>query len=223
MNIPSDWLSAFPVQPATEAAQALLQAWMELAAQPLPGFNRKTHEPRLTKLLKIYLETYIAPKRGLLGMWSAEDIIGVYDPVAGTVVKERRTDIVYGWNDSTRTIKVVFEFKRLRRGKRDLVKYLGNEGLRRFVTGIYGRGQAMAAMVGVLLDAREVIVPRIAKSLEDPAVANSLRLQTANGTPFMRPSLFPGADFDTEHRRNPAVAPSHGTIRVAHIFLEFGY
>ncbi|TIU66195.1 MAG: Fis family transcriptional regulator, partial [Mesorhizobium sp.] len=37
-------------------------------------------------------------------------------------------------------------------------------------------------------------------------------------------TLFPPtAEFDTEHKRPAELAPSHGTIRVAHVFLEFGY
>jgi hypothetical protein len=35
--------------------------------------------------------------------------------------------------------------------------------------------------------------------------------------------LFSVADFDTEHERNPTLAPSHGHIRVAHFFLPFEY
>ena len=156
-------------------------------------------------------------------MWAAEDVIGEIEPVTGTLIEERRTDIVYGWNDSTREIKVVFEFKRLRR-RGDVLRYLGDEGLRRFVTGIYSRRQALAAMVGVLLDPRKVIVQLIMRRLGDATVARTLRLQTtASGKPFLQPSLFSSAEFDTEHARHPALAPSHGTIRVAHMFWEFGY
>lgn len=225
MIAPVDWLTAFPIQPATEAVEALLQGWSELAARPRPDFNPKTREDGLTKRLKVYVENHVARERGLLGMWAAEDIIGEVDPATGTMVEERRTDIVYGWNNDAQTMKLVFEFKRLGRQKRHRDHYLWDQGLGRFVTGIYSRKQAVAAMVGVLLDPEDDVVPPIRKALEDATLAAALRLcQTPAGQPFARPSaLFAGADFDTEHERDANLAPTHGTIRVSHFFLPFGY
>ena len=80
-----------------------------MAAVPRPGFNRRTREPRLTKRLKIYVENYVAHDRGLLGMWAAEDIIGDIDRETGELVEERRTDIVYGWNDAASKFELVFD------------------------------------------------------------------------------------------------------------------
>ena len=217
-----DWYAAFPIQSATEAVEALRQAWTELAARPLPGFNPKIREGALTKKLKIYIENRTAPQRGLLGMWAAEDIIGDVDPSTGAIIEERRTDIAYGWMD----MKLVFEFKRLGRHKRHRDHYLRDHGLGRFVTGIYSRRQPIAAMVGILLDPETEVVPPIRKALENTALAIALRLRkTAAGEPYTRPSaLFMSADFDTEHERNPSLAPPpHGTIRVSHFFLQFGY
>jgi hypothetical protein len=56
-------------------------------------------------------------------------------------------------------------------------------------------------------------------------LAAKLRLRSAaSGDPFTKPSiLFTCADFDTEHDRDPSLAPKHGHIRVAHLFLSFGY
>jgi hypothetical protein len=220
-----EWLSAFPLQPATEAVEALRQGWLELAARPRPDFNPKSKEDSLTKRLKIYVENHVARERGLLGMWASEDIIGDIDPATGKLIEERRTDIVYGWNSETLAMKLVFEFKRLGRQKKHRDHYLGANGLGRFVTGIYSRHQAVAAMVGVLLDPEEEIVPPIRKALGDTALATQLRLLPSGaGEPYARPSpLFSTADFDTEHERDPALAPSHGTIRVSHFFFAFGY
>ncbi len=226
MTVGLEWLAAFPIQPATEAVDALLEAWGDLAVQPRHNFNPKTKEPDLTKALKIYVETVTAPKRGILGMWAAEDVFGDVDPATGQIVEQRRTDIVYGWNDAVRGIQLVFEFKRLGRQKPHRDHYLGPHGLRRFVDGIYSRHQAVAAMVGVLLDPKIQVVPPLLRELSDKAVAAALRLRPApDGRPYFALSdLFPAvAELDTEHERDPAIAPSHGTIRVAHFFLEFGY
>jgi len=224
VTTPVDWFTAFPIQPATEAVEALRQAWSELAARPRPDFNEKTKETALTKRLKVYVENYTARQRGLLGMWAAEDISGEIDPATGKLV-ERRTDIVYGWNNDIQDLKLVFEFKRLGRQKRHRDHYLRDRGLGRFVTGMYSRQQAVAAMVGVLLDPEPEVVPAIRKALANGALATALRLRsTPAGEPFARPStLFAAADFDTEHERDPALAPAHGTIRVSHFFLAFGY
>lgn len=219
-----DWLSAFPLQPATEAVEALRQGWTEMAARPRPDFNPKTKEDALTKRLKIYVENHVARERGLLGMWAAEDIIGEIDPLTGALIEERRTDIVYGWNSDVQAMKLVFEFKRLGRQKKHRDHYLREQGLGRFVSGIYSRRQAVAAMVGVLLDPETEIVPPIRNALGDAALATLLRLRPTGTGAYAKPSsLFSSADFDTEHDREPALAPSHGTIRVSHFFFAFGY
>ncbi|WP_201266108.1 hypothetical protein [Bradyrhizobium japonicum] len=71
-------------------------------------------------------------------------------------------------------------------------------------------------MVGVLLDPEADVVPPIREALEDAALSG--------GDPIARPSnMFRAADFDTEHERDPSLAPTHGTIRVSHFFLAFGY
>ena len=220
-----DWLAAFPIQSATEAVDALRDAWTQLAERPRADFNPETNEAALTKRLKIYVENYTAREYGLLGMWSAEDVIGDIDPATGALIQERRTDIVYGWNDTTQSMRLVFEFKRMGRQKRHRDHYLLEQGLGRFVTGIYSRRQAVAAMVGVLLDPEADVVPPIRKALEDAAIAATLRLKpTSAGDPIARPSnMFTTADFDTEHERDPLLAPTHGSIRVSHFFLAFGY
>ena len=223
MDTATDWLNAFPLHSAIDASEAILRGWNDLASMPHSKFNRRTHEPALTKQLKVYIENYIAYEHGLLGMWAAEDIIGDIDPQTGELVEERRTDIVYGWNNNSYKFELVFEFKRLRKGKPDRNQYLGKNGLARFVTGLYSRHQAIAAMVGVLLAPEISIVPAIRKSLGDPTVATALRLRNdPSGMPYSDPStLFPKAVFDTEHDRDPTLAPPHGYIRVAHFFVTF--
>lgn len=225
MTIPTNWLAAFPILPAREAVEALREGWTYLASRPRAGFNPETHEGPLTKRLKVYVELYAARERGVLGMWAAEDIIGDICPTTGSLVEERRTDIVYGWNDDVQDIKLVFEFKRLGKQKSHRDHYLLDQGLGRFVTGIYSRRQAVAAMVGVLLDPEPEIVPPIKAALSNTGLATALRLRpNGAGQPYTTPSrLFANADFDTEHDRDPSLAPSHGHICVSHFFFAFGY
>lgn len=161
-------------------------------------------------------------KRGLLGMWAAESIINTIDPDTAELTEERRTDIVYGWNDETQSIQFVFEFKKLNKKVKSWKEYLGRDGLGRFVTGIYSEGQPIAAMVGILLDPFEDIVPLIHQELcKEPTITNLCLCKRPNGTFIDRPSqLFPAADFDTEHKRPAHLASTTGPIRVAHLFLS---
>ena len=223
MDAISAWRSAFPLQTARAASEALLEGWDDLASAPCGWFNAKTREPALTKRLKVYVQNHVARQRGLLGMWAAENVIGELDTTTGRF-KERRTDIVYGWNDDVRSFELVFEFKRLGRQKRHRDHYLGERGLARFVTGTYSRGQAVAAMVGILIAPADDIVPPIRAALEEKRTVASLRLRSsATGRPHTEPStLSARALFDTEHDRDEDLAPPDGYIRVAHFFVAFG-
>jgi len=220
-----DWLSAFPIRPASEAVDALCESWRTLAEKPRPHFHPGMKEPQLTKALKTYVENVTARERGLLGMWAAEGVLHEIDKDSGKLTQERRTDIVYGWNDDKRSIELVFEFKKLGRLKSHRTHYLQENGLGRFVNGIYSRRQAVAAMVGILIDPEQEVVPPLRDALTDKELITALKIRhSAGGDPYERPSiLFPAADFDTEHERDHDLAPSHGTIRVAHFFLAFGY
>ena len=223
MDAMSDWRSAFPLQTARAASEALLEAWDDLASPLHPWFNAKTREPALTKRLKVYVQRHVARQRGLLGMWAAENVIGELDTTTGRL-EERRTDIVYGWNDDVSSFELVFEFKRLGKQQRHRDHYLGERGLARFVTGAYSRGQAIAAMVGILLAPARDVIPPIQAALAEKRTSTALRLHSsATGRPYTEPSTFsPNAMFDTEHDRDEDLAPPHGYIRVAHFFVAFG-
>ena len=223
MTAPSDWRSAFPLRSAEDAVDALLDAWGRLVAKPPPGFGPRTHEPKLTKQLKIYLAHYVSREHGLLGNWTAEDVIGQLDPETLELVEERRTDIAYFWNNETQSIKLVFEFKRLGKRKRHRDEYLGTRGLARFVSGIYASEQPVAAMVGILLAPAADVVPPIQAALAENDLPTELRLRfNDTALPYTQPStLFSQAHFDTEHDRDPPHAPPHGYIRVAHFFVSF--
>lgn len=218
-----EWLAAFPIQPATSAVEVICEAWQELTARRLPYFNERTKEPGLTKRLKIYADDVVSPRRGLLGMWSAEDVIGSVDPQTGALNEERRTDIVYGWNDSGTSLRLVFEFKRMSRQKKDREHYLSANGIERFVNGIYARNQQVAAMVGVLLDPETDVVPPLRNELESGSHAVRLRMKKHPCGSYVEcpSSIFQAATFDTEHDRDPTI--HIGSIRISHLFLSFGF
>ena len=219
------WSAAFPIHPASKAVEALCESWRVLSSEWRPRFHPEINEPHLTRVLKAYVERVTSQKYGLMGMWATEAVLNEMDFRTGELIEERRTDIVYGWNDEEVSIQIVFEFKKLDRSARSRNLYLGKEGLERFVTGIYGQDQPVAVMVGILKDPENQIIPPLRCALANAKIVTSLRLKpTSDGHFYFRPSLlFPEANFDTEHERGTDLAPSQGTIRIAHLFLAFGY
>ncbi|MBL8547179.1 MAG: hypothetical protein JNL81_12010 [Hyphomonadaceae bacterium] len=221
-----DWVEAFPLPEAQAAVSALCDAWNEIAQAPKLGFQPSLSEPKLTRALKAYVEQVTARDRGLLGMWATESVINTIDAATLELKDERRTDIVYGWNNDEIGIQLVFEFKKLTAQKASRARYLGVSGLQRFVTGIYAKQQAVAAMAAILMDDEALVVPPLRDALVEAKLAATLKIiPTAAGDHYERPSsLFPNyADFDTQHTRPEELAATHGTILVSHVFLKFGY
>lgn len=217
----SSWFDAFPLDVAAQAATAICKSWKVLVSKP-SHFHGRMKEPALTKAIKIHVEHVTAREVGLLGMWAAETIIGVIDSTTGQVTQERRTDITFGWNDTSLAIQLVFEFKKLNRKAGSRAAYVGPSGMGRFVDGIYSKGQPVAAMVGMMLDSYDKIVPDLIKTLESSASILALKSVVASGKVCQMPStLFSEAEFDTGHTRPTPFASSHGTIRIAHFFLPF--
>ena len=225
MTASDTWLTAFPVPRAAEAVAALCESWRIMAAVRRSNFHPGIKEPDLTRVLKTHVERVTSRERGILGMWAAEAVQNETNFDTGELVEERRTDIVYGWNNDRIGIQLVFEFKKLDRLASSRRQYLGENGLGRFVSGIYGRGQPIAVMVGILVNPEEQVVPALLAAFGDSRIIETLRLRfQPDGGVIDQPSrLFPEAKFDTKHERDPDLAPSHGIIRVAHIFLGFGY
>ena len=220
----TDWFEAFPVEPVRQAVGALHDSWTQLARMPKGAFHSRRREPELTRMLKAHVERVTAREHGVVGMWAAENVMNRIHPDTGEILEERRADIVYGWNDEHGGIQVVFEFKKLDRSAKTRSRYLGRDGLQRFVSGIYGIGEPVAVMVGILKAPSCCVVPALRDALSDLAYIADLRLRrTWSGDLYYRPSeLFPDvADFDTEHDRPTASAGVDGGVRIAHMFLGF--
>ena len=223
MTAVDSWPTAFPIPRAAEAVTALCESWRIMADVWRPSFHPGTREPNLTRVLKDHVERVTARKRGVLGMWAAETVQNETDVHTGELIDERRLDIVYGWNDDKVGMQLVFEFKKLGRLANSQRQYLGEDGLGRFVSGIYGRGQPVAVMVGILIDPEDQVVPKLIGTLSNMIATLRIRLRD-DGRVIEQPSrLFQEAKFDTEHERDIKILPSQNTIHVAHIFLEFGY
>lgn len=219
--IDAGWLQSFPLQRAQDVTEALLFAWRELASKYRPNFHRDTHEPNVTRVLTDRAVS-VSRQRGISGKWLPEVVINVVDQETAEIKEERRADIVYFFHGHNDAIELVFEFKLLRRSGY-AAKWIGEDGVRRFVDGQYSKNQAAAVIVGVLDDDRPTKARRIRDALE--GAIEPLGMQPhADGTYFAHPSFMtPAAEYDTVHLRPTDLAPPHGTIVVSHIIIEFGY
>jgi hypothetical protein len=211
------WFDAFPLETAEQAATAICKSWEFLVSKPL-HFHAKMTEPRLTKAVNIYVEQVAARQVGLLGMWAAENVIGVIDEATGEVQDERHTDITYGWTDAQSGFQLVFEFKKLTQQAKSRAAYIGPKGMGRFVSGLYSKGQPVAAMIGMLVDAHAKVVPPLLEAIETTASISTLKSIKVKGKISQSPStLFAEAQFDSDHTRHS----ESNSIRIAHLFLPF--
>lgn len=226
MTVGLAWLAAFPHAEAARAVDAVHFSWKYWATKPRKSFAVNIAEPKLTRAVRTYASDVLGRQMGLLGYWGAEGVENEIDYETGEVLKETRTDILYAWNDEQRSMRLVFEFKKLSHTKKSRDHYLGERGLMRFVTGPYSKQQAVAVMAAILTVNSTAATGPLRRALEHRETAATLRLlKTPDGSTLHSPSsLFPNlAAFDTEHVRSLDLAPTHGTIRVAHLLLEFGY
>ena len=225
MSAGTAWMQAFPVEQANRAVEALMRSWREMASQERLHFSPKTKEPNLTRVVRAHIRKKVAPEMKLLGHWGTEGVENDVDLETGQILDEGRTDIEYTWNNESFQLTLVFEFKKLTSLGESRKRYL-EDGLMRFVTGVYSVGEPLAVMVGILMAPPADAIDGLRRSMEHAPTAAAIRAcENGDGRFVHAPSvLFPEhASFDTEHLRDSDKAPAHGTIRIAHAFVDFPY
>lgn len=218
------WRKAFLGGQAVHTVATLHAAWKFLADVSAVTFGAHVDEPSLTKLLGQYLESTKQQAR-LTGQWSYEVPQSKLEtgPDGGLRrVKCKRTDIKYFSDRSLPALHLVFEFKYLDHRSAPRKKYMGEDGMLRFITGEYSIGDPMAIMVGIMKFHWDDCVPPLLRLLNSADAKSSLYMETTKGTQVRTPSeFFSQADFDTEHLRPTDKAPEHGTIVISHLFCGF--
>ncbi|MCL1860409.1 MAG: Fis family transcriptional regulator [Proteobacteria bacterium] len=219
------WINVFPVPRTSSAVDVMTEAWNEMSNRYKPKFNHGTNEPNLTFVLGEYIRDVVAERRKLLGNWTVEGQRGKINFTTGEILKRTRTDIEYHWNSKMKNYSVVFEFKKLDHHSRSRKHYYGESGMLRFITGSYSIGHPLAFMVGILVDDRDECIKSLRSCLQHEGIVGELQMCSSNNQLLRTPLLlFPNhAEFDTEHLRDRDKAPKHGTIRISHLFLSFGY
>ena len=197
-----DWIAAFPLAEAVKAVEAVKRSWAHWAMRRREHFHPGIPEPKLTRVIRKHASAVTGRELGLLGYWGAEPVENEVDPDSGKITEETRSDILYAWNDDSRAMQLVFEFKKLTHTESSRKYYLGENGLLRFVTGRYSRQQAVAVMVGIINSPREVIDRGLRRSLQTPGQIAVLQMLKGNDGWLNTSSiLFPDfVPFDTEHQ-----------------------
>jgi hypothetical protein len=217
------WHKAFKAGDAAQCVAVMHQAWSELVDASPETFHEGEKEHHLTRLLCEYLADTRANTR-LTGLWSYENQQGRLDrknPKGIVVTHRKRTDIRYFSNREEPTLNLIFEFKKLDHRKTARDGYV-DEGMVRFITGEYSIGQPLALMVGILTVHRDDSLPPLRQWLDSADAKSLLFMETLKPGQRRVPSaFFAQADFDTEHLRPRDKAPSHGTIVISHMFLDF--
>lgn len=224
MNARTDWLNVFPKEEAVTAVRLLCEIWHELAATRAEGFRASVSEPDLTFVLAEHLKDVAKPRAKLRGRWGQESQGGQIDRKTFRISGRYRTDIEYFTDRYDPALRLVFEFKKLSDTETTRSKYYGDSGMLRFVTGNYSIGDPVALMVGILMDEEAPTIAGLRRSLQLPAVRRPLAMVTTEKSSYFHDpsSLFPlNARFDTDHVRDQDKAPTHQTIRIAHLFLGF--
>ncbi len=221
---PMSWSDCFPHPHAEAAVKVVHTAWVEITNKYRPHFNAKTREPDLTVFLCQYVRDVVAVQERLMGHWGAENVEAVIDHRTGKIAQQRRTDIQYFWNSDEKRLDLTFEFKKLNKYNNSRTQYIGENGMQRFVGGIYARNQPVAVMVGILTATYDESVPPLKLKLQEADVVEALSMRAnADGDLLLDPSeLFPAfAEFDTRHKRATHISPDHDVIQLAHMFLAF--
>lgn len=222
----SAWLKSFPLNEVQRASEFIRTTWNEIASTKPDSFAPTLRENTITETLASYIQKTALAKGRLTGFWGYEeqssDLAEITKKRLGAVNRIRK-DLVYKSNAKKIRLQLTYEFKKIKATNGSCKTYRGKDGMRRFVDGHYAQKMSMAAMVGMVIGGRQEVVDMLRRSLLSPAGLSDLKMVVNSSQRFLdEPSaLLPGvAEFDTEHVRSPEKAPEHGTIRLAHMFLQ---
>lgn len=216
------WIAAFPQAQAERAVEAVITAWRQMTDKERAYFRPNTHESKLTRVITECVRQRVSKELRLSGHWGTEGVWNDVDFETGKILQEGRTDIEYVWNEGAKKLSLIFEFKKISANGASRKNYLF-EGVLRFVTGIYSQKEPAAVMVGIAMSPREDTVRGLRRALANASTAAKLfACADIEGNWVQKPVLFPKrAEFDSEHLRTVEKAPAHGSIRIAHVFVEF--
>lgn len=222
MSVRDAWRGSFPQQSAQLVVAYVVNLWGSLVSTPDPHFGWHLNEPDITKRFKQRLQNG-ADSAGISGEWMAENVSMEFDPVTRAPRKVNRTDIVYFSDRVQPTLRLTFEFKKLKDTRASRKAYYGSNGMGRFLAGTYCKTEPFGIMVSVVdAQSQRVCVDKLKSALRDEDLNSVLNYvpDEHNGAWVREPSreMVELADFDTQHHR---VLAGFETFMFAHLVLTF--
>lgn len=197
--------------------------WMKLQSNPPNDMNFAQPEPKITKYFGNSLFKN-ANANGITGIFIPEHPIADVDEIKQELDKRGRTDLTYFSNDTAPALMFIFEFKKLKPaklGKNSRRKY-AEDGVIRFVNGIYGRGADLGFMVGIVDHESDLesISESLSRMFQEPDMRGFLRMiANERGKYITSPATsFKACNFETSHARDHA--KDCPDIVLGHLFLS---
>lgn len=179
--------------------------WTELQRRPPREMRYSEKEPKITKYFRLSLRAN-KTSHGITGFFSAEDDVGKINAETQEISDRGRTDITYSSDRIDPPLNIVFEFKKLKLVGENLRRNYCDNGMGRFVSGIYAEDDDVAFMIGLVQ--KQSAVSQMLSSLQlviqNPEMVRILRLiQGSQGSYLaINPKHFSICDFETQHARD---------------------
>lgn len=220
------WRQDFPDTDVALALKFMHDTWKKLVTQfPDAVHPVKCNEPTISQNFGDHLQVDGAAS-ALSGMFDYEVPKASRDPKTGKRVRPVRTDILY--QDSAvrfppgKRLSLIFEFKKLKNSSDSCSKYVGKNGMERFVCGDYrGHADHIAFMVGLVHLDVATTIDKLEANLKKIGLRTRLHIQPDdNGNYVRRPSEWfeDSVRFDTVHSRKLNSLPD---VTICHLFLEY--
>lgn len=199
------WASALGRQATVDdVLRYVLDHWAQLQRRPPPALAFSNKEPKITKFFGFSLQKN-ALSHGITGYFIPEAPVADIN-AAQELEKLGRTDLLYVSDQLDPRLELVFEFKKLKLKSADSRRDYCTEGVRRFVDGIYGRGQDLGFMIGLIeRHAEEAqISAALRRAMQVPDLSTIMRFILDDqgrkiGAPAKRQPL---CSFETMHARD---------------------
>lgn len=217
--IAESWREALPPVRVERVVRFVRQVWEDTAGKNYEKFHHGANEPHLTRVLCTRLQK-LKINAGLTGQFVREAPIDRMDEETGEFDVSGRADIQYSSDREGHEIVVIFEFKKLRNNSGHRSGYI-DDGMARFVKGIYASDHPLGFMVGITakIDADKAL-KGLRRSMLNPTKRTMLSMVADDAGEFLRApetELVGLVDFETLHTRTVIEAPD---IFLGHFFLD---
>ena len=217
-GVPREWNEGFPAATIPDLIRYIAQKWSSIQAGPNP-FSFREKEPVVTVTLAHDLDDHADRQTfGLPGRFQPECAIPKPGDKPGRMKIKGRSDISYILQGRA---TLILEFKKLDKNKRLRERYW-DDGMIRFVNGLYAKDQNVGMMVGLISGDKDNCIRLLEEEITDAETVLKIFCLPGPGYSYVhRPSSISEemVEFDTLHSRSSVAVKEN--IRLGHTFLEF--